>query len=257
MSQKPPVTAAEIRTALEVRYPGPEWHVEHELTLEGRRLDLVAFNRWGARSYRTVGFEIKVSQADYRRELEDFRKSELWTHVVDQFFIVAPGKLIDPETLPAGWGLLELRGERMYTKRQAAIGESKTLPRELAARMLDRMHKLLEAERRQASAVQHHERERLKQELRAQLAEEAARNGDTIRGKAARYDELLAEFGLAHGWRPDEQLVLAMRFLREERVPDLLEGLGGLIDHDIAELQRKRSAFKQARDLIAALRNPV
>lgn len=256
MSQKPSVTAAEIRTALEVRYPGPEWHVEHELTLEGRRLDLVAFNRWGTRSYRTVGFEIKVSQADYRRELEDFRKSELWTHVVDQFFIVAPGKLIDADTLPAGWGLLELRGERIYTKRQAAIGESKTLPRELAARMLDRMHKLLIAERHAASAVTFQVRERLKQELRAQLAEEAARNGDTIRGKAARYDELLAEFGLVHGWRPDEQLVLAMRFLREERVPELLEGFGNLIDHDIAELQRKRSAFKQARELIAQLRNP-
>ncbi len=256
MTQRSAVSAAEIRTALEVRYPGPEWHVEHELTLEGRRLDFVAFNRWGARAYRTVGFEIKVSQADYRRELEDFRKSELWTHVVDQFFIVAPGKLIDPETLPAGWGLLELRGERIYTKRQAAIGASKTLPRELAARMLDRMHKLLEGERRMASAVQYHEREKLKQQLREQLAAEAVHDGDKVRAKAALYDALLGEFGLAHGWRPDEQLVLAMRFLRDERVPELLEGLGNAIDHDIAELQRKRSTFKQARAVIAALRNP-
>ncbi len=254
---KPAVTAAEIRTALEVRYPGPEWHVEHELTLEGRRLDVVAFNRWGARAYRTVGFEIKVSQADYRRELEDFRKSEIWTHVVDQFFIVAPGKLIDPDTLPKGWGLLELRGERMFTKAQAAIGSSKTLPRELAARMIDRLYKQMENVRREASTTQYLAREQMRQELRQQLAAEAERNGDALAAKAARFDALLQEFGLAHAWEPEQKLVAAMRFLRDERVPDLLENIGVQLDRDNAELQAKRSTFKQAREHIAALRNPT
>lgn len=257
MTEKPAVTAAEIREALEVRYPGPEWHVEHELTLEGRRLDFVAFNRWGARAYRTVGFEIKVSQADYRRELEDFQKSEIWTHVVDQFFIVAPGKLIDPDTLPAGWGLLELRGSKMFTKQQAAIGSSKTLPRELAARMIDRLHKRVDQADGRFSAEKYQLRETLRLELLGRMAEEAERNGDAIRAKAERFDALVREFGLESSWKPGEELVRALRFLRDKDVLSRMEYLVTHLDGQLKRHHEDLTVFTQAREFIASLRNPT
>lgn len=257
MAEKPAVTAAKIREALEVKYPGPEWHVEHELTLEGRRLDFVAFNRWGARAYRTVGFEIKVSQADYRRELENFRKSEIWTHVVDQFFIVAPSKLIDPDTLPTGWGLLELRGSKLFTKAQASIGSSKTLPRELAARMIDRLYRSVE----QAKGRFHEERwrleEQLREELRRDLAAEAERSGDEFRAKAERYDALLREFGYDRRWEPHESLVRALRFLLKH---DVLSRMDHLVTHLDGQLERHKqdlTVFTQARELVSSLRNPT
>lgn len=252
---KEPVKASAVIEALEVRYARPEWHVERELTLEGRRLDFVAFNLWGARSYRTVGFEVKVSRADFLRELADFRKTETWSHVVDQFFIVAPGKLLDPSELPAGWGLLELRGSKLFTKQQAAIGERATLPRELAARMLDRLYKRVDQAAGRFAAEKHGLREEIRAEVRQKLAEEAERNGDAIRAKAERFDALLREFGLDHDWKPEVKLVEAMRFLAREDLLNRMRYLVGHLDGRLEQHKKDLEVFTQARDLIDALRN--
>jgi hypothetical protein len=114
------ITAYQLRVALRDRYEPPEWHVEEEVTLGRRRLDVVALNLWGARRYRIVGFELKVDRGDWLREITDFRKSEEWCAVVDQFYVVTPSKLIRADELPEGWGHLELCGSRMMTRRHAA-----------------------------------------------------------------------------------------------------------------------------------------
>lgn len=247
--QKEPVKAAAVIEALEVRYARPEWHVERELTLAGRRLDFVAFNLWGARAYRTVGFEVKVSRADFLRELADFRKSETWTHVVDQFFIVAPGKLIEPSELPEGWGLLELRGSKLFTKVQARIGAGATLPRELAARMLDRLHrersealsKASWAETRERRAI----REELKVELRADLESETARRLAALEQTAAEYDALLRTLGVANHWKPAEALVERLRLLNINNYPEALRALREGQERMIAQGQKTRQILDE------------
>lgn len=140
------LTAHDLVQAVKARYEPPEWHVEPEVTLAGRRLDLVALNLWGARQYRIVGFEVKVSRGDWLRELADFRKSEEWMAVVDAFYVVTSPKVIRSDELPEGWGHLELvetrgaGGSRMMTRRHAtARAPGATLPREVAARFLARM----------------------------------------------------------------------------------------------------------------------
>lgn len=252
--KKPAPTAAEIREALHVRYAAPEWHVETELTLEGRRLDVVAFNRWGARGYRTVGFEIKVSQGDYQRELADFRKSEVWTHVVDQFFIVAPGKLVDPETLPVGWGLLEYRGTRLFLKRDAAIGSSRTLPRELVARMLDRMHLAVHEERgrfgRERSAL----REELRQELRARMREDLTELDRQARDKADEYDRLVAEFGFPKPVFVHSGLRQALRIVHDKSIAFWLERAGERAGEHASRFAKDSADYQELAALIRGLR---
>src|SRR5690348_16883421 len=75
------LTSSDLAKAIRERYEAPEWHIEGEVTLNDRRLDLVALNLWGARDYRIVGFELKVDRGDWVREIADFRKSEEWCAV--------------------------------------------------------------------------------------------------------------------------------------------------------------------------------
>ncbi len=229
MAEKSTATARDIVDALEVRYARPEWHTERELTLQGRRLDFVAFNLWGARGYRTAGFEIKVSRSDLLRELSEYRKTELWTQVVDQFFIVAPGKLVDPSELPDGWGLLELRGSKLFTKKQAAIGAGTTLPRELCARMLDRLHReRFDAIAKLSSAQardRHQIREEVKAELRAGFAEETRERFERLEQKAEEYETLLRTLSVGHAWQPSKTLIERLRLLSINNYPQALRRL--------------------------------
>lgn len=146
-----PIRAADLLQAVRARYAPPEWHCEDEVTLAGRRLDVVALNMWGARKYTVVGFEIKASRGDWMRELTAFQKAEQWVAVCDSFYVVTPPKIIRSDELPEGWGHLELCGSRMYTRRTAHIRPpSATFPREVAARFISRLVQGRDSFKRQA-----------------------------------------------------------------------------------------------------------
>jgi hypothetical protein len=54
-----------------------------------------------------VGHELKVSRADWRRELDLAGKADFWADNCHQWWIVAPGPEVVPkEEIPHGWGLL-------------------------------------------------------------------------------------------------------------------------------------------------------
>lgn len=54
-----------------------------------------------------VGHEIKVSRADWRKELDTAGKADFWADNCHQWYIVAPStNIVPPEELPHGWGLM-------------------------------------------------------------------------------------------------------------------------------------------------------
>lgn len=54
-----------------------------------------------------VGHELKVSRADWRRELDHAGKADFWADACHEWWIVAPGPEVVPAAeLPPGWGLL-------------------------------------------------------------------------------------------------------------------------------------------------------
>lgn len=54
-----------------------------------------------------VGHEIKVSRADWRKELDSAGKADFWADNCHQWYIVAPSTdIVPPEELPHGWGLM-------------------------------------------------------------------------------------------------------------------------------------------------------
>lgn len=239
-----PVTASVLADALCKRFEPPEWHVEQEVTLGGRRLDLVAFNLWGARRYRVCGYELKVSRGDWLRELADFEKAEEWRRVVDAFFVVTPAKLITKAEVPTGWGWLELCGSRLMTRVCPRKGaEGKALPRELVARFLTRMVRRVEAD-------DYNQRARLRGELRAEVVAQVRAEYDRARQREReeleqlRQDHKELTDALGGGeWRSQKALVSAAGLLTRQdfSAPVLRAGIersAAMIGQHHAALQR-------------------
>ena len=244
------VTAADLSVEIRNRYQPPEWHLEAEVTLQGRRLDMVAFNLWGARSYRVVGFEIKVSRGDWLREIADFQKSQEWLNVVDQFFVVAPGGLVRVDELPAGWGLLELRGSRMYVKAPATARPGTTLPREIAARFFTRLHRTVDELRRQISgqqrAVTIEESNRIRAEVQAEWLAKGDERLKRLQERVDEYECLLKDLGVDRDYNPPELIRRAVRLVRQTSIDRKLERLARDTERggkEQAELSRQIHEF--------------
>lgn len=99
------------RALTETRHRNYTWAMIPEFRLYdgGRSVDLFAIScgEQGGNGAR-VGYEIKVSKADYRSELKNPPKYLETMRYVDEFYYVAPAGVIDPHTLPPEAGLIEV-----------------------------------------------------------------------------------------------------------------------------------------------------
>ncbi len=59
---------------------------------------------WPSRGLELIGFEVKVSRADWLRELKNAEKAEDFFALCDRWYVVAPTEAVKLEELPAGWG---------------------------------------------------------------------------------------------------------------------------------------------------------
>lgn len=231
------MTAHEVVRMIRARFEFPEWVVEEEVTLASRRLDVLAFNQWAARGRVLVGFEVKVDRADWLREVRDFAKAEPAVQQCDSFYVVAPQGVLQLEELPAGWGYLEVQGDRLVTRAYPAKREpSLVMPRELAARFLTRFARRANDEER---AAEHRERAGLRAEIRKEVEERHARERQDERAELQRLrgelDQLLKALGTREGeWRHLEHA---------------MQAAGVLARHDFQAGGLRRSLEHLARDL--------
>jgi hypothetical protein len=121
MSVSAPLTELDLLRMLRCKYTqdagnGPAWvfipHVRNAAGFEATRTaDAVAMSVWPSRGLLLHGFEIKVSRADWLRELKNPAKAESFCALVDRWWVVtATADIVGPGELPAGWGLLVARG---------------------------------------------------------------------------------------------------------------------------------------------------
>lgn len=133
-----PNTAAErTRVILELlrhRHPAPEWATFAELatatggTHGARYIDFYAFNLWPSKRFVKIAYEIKVSRSDFFREIDDPTKREPAERVADECYFVTPAGLIQPDEVPAGWGLIELVSNGLRRKKVATQHKVTELP---------------------------------------------------------------------------------------------------------------------------------
>lgn len=145
------IQAGGLLKMIHARYPGGEWAVLDELHdgtgwSSTRRFDAVAFNCWPSRGFVRLGFEIKVSRADFSKELAAHdKRAALEKHCHEVYFVVGP-KVCEPREIPEPWGLLEVRGDKLHCTRKALHRKVGSVSETLAVCAIRRMTEAAAAE---------------------------------------------------------------------------------------------------------------
>jgi hypothetical protein len=128
------MTASDVRAGLRRRWPEGEYlHIEEapdDAMRQGRKLDQLVVSLWRSRGYELDGIEVKVSLADWRRELKDPGKADWWWAHVHRFWLAAPLDLASTirAELPSTWGLLGVSQEKTLEVVKAPRHDATRLP---------------------------------------------------------------------------------------------------------------------------------
>lgn len=131
-----------VASAIAARCPAPEWTTLFEVgngtgAHQRTRADAVAVNTWPSRGLAIHGFEIKVSRGDWLRELRDPAKSAPVQKYCDRWWVaVSDAKIVRPGELPATWGLLVLKSDRLLTLHEAPPLTPEPVAREFVCSLL-------------------------------------------------------------------------------------------------------------------------
>lgn len=113
-------TTADILDALTEKYQklseqgmgdAPKWIYFDELrsgSMGKSIIDFWAMACWHSLSYRRISYEIKISRADFLKEIKDPTKREFGMKISNYFYFISPPDLIKAEEIPKGCGLIEL-----------------------------------------------------------------------------------------------------------------------------------------------------
>lgn len=145
MARSAPDTT-ETRKIIELlkhRHVGSEWATFVELNVgtgshAGQRIDLYAFNMFPSKNYLRVAYEVKVSRADFARELEKPKKREFAEKVANECYFAMPAGLVRPDEIPEGWGLIEAVKNGMRVKKRAQQRKVEDMPLHFVAAMARR-----------------------------------------------------------------------------------------------------------------------
>jgi hypothetical protein len=118
------VTAAEISCVLKKeRHAGSAWVTIDEMRCgigfgrSERSIDLWAIEASNPKGCPAIAYEIKISRADFRRDMKDPEKQRGALTFSNRFYFVAPVGVIPRDELPAWAGLIEVFPEQDGEKR--------------------------------------------------------------------------------------------------------------------------------------------
>lgn len=98
---RPGTTADRFVRAQHVRYPAERYVGEARAIADYMVVDTYA-------EHEILGFEVKVTRADWLAELRNPRKAEYWRQHCNRWYLVTSSKDIVRDDLPEGWGHLTI-----------------------------------------------------------------------------------------------------------------------------------------------------
>jgi len=126
------MTTKQIEQYLRQRYRLPKWALFFEVPDKIASNSLEGEVRWRADAiavcmeprmysgtdalFRIIGFEIKASRSDWLRELKKPEKSVHFSHICNEFYVVAMPNVVQMDELPPDWGWLEPGNDRPRKK---------------------------------------------------------------------------------------------------------------------------------------------
>lgn len=120
------IKTEELTERLRSRYPAPKYAFVTGVP-DGtgwdkkRTADAIAMGCWKSVEIELQGFEVKVSRADWRKELKDLNKSAAFQKHCHRWWIVASKGIVKLEEMPAEWGLIEPHGDGLTIKKAASL----------------------------------------------------------------------------------------------------------------------------------------
>lgn len=138
------INATELYKRIRSAHPesGGEWIVCNEVCEKtgasgGRRADAIAMNMWPSRGLAIHGFEIKVSRADWVKEMKNPAKAEaIWGFCDYWWLVVSDRSIVRDDELPQGWGLMVPHGKGLSRPVKATKTEAVEPTRGFMASML-------------------------------------------------------------------------------------------------------------------------
>jgi hypothetical protein len=76
-----------------------------------QRLDAFAMEEWPSKGLLRYAYEVKVSRADFLREMKDPTKRRQALYYSNEFAFVTPPGIVKPEEVPLDCGLVEVHGD--------------------------------------------------------------------------------------------------------------------------------------------------
>ena len=135
---EPTLDAQVITGLLSERHPAPEWAFLAELrnqtgySRQDRYFDAWAVNCYPSKGFHRVAYEIKVSRADFARELADPSKRSQAMKASNEFFFVAPAGIIRADEVPESCGLIEvMKGKAGWKLRRKKHAQQRDIGAEM------------------------------------------------------------------------------------------------------------------------------
>lgn len=195
------LTARQILGFLRRKYDGhdgQDWIYVEELTTstgtaDATRIDAFVMHTLPSLKLQRHAFEVKVSRADYLRELKTPGKRRYGMMFSNYFHFVTPRGLVSPEEIPAGCGLWEYnRDGRLHAKLHAPYRDSTAPTWGFMAALSRRLRK--EADTRvAASFVYEQEQLTARQALFRSEREAQQERADLITRRAMKMADLVTE----------------------------------------------------------------
>lgn len=140
------MTESEMLAALRRRFaPGTWAFLNHVRNGTGwsrkvtRTADAIAMSLWPSRGLEVHGIEIKVSRADWVKELASPAKAEAICRFCDRWWVAVDNvEIVRPGELPPTWGLLIPRGGSLISKVDAPKLDAEPMDRLFIAALLRR-----------------------------------------------------------------------------------------------------------------------
>ncbi len=121
-----PCTEAAMLSLVDATFPSPTYAVlRHVRNGTGwlraaRTIDALVVGCWPSRGLVLWAVEVKVTRADFRRELKEAEKADALARYCDAFYIAAPKGIVPVDELPPAWGLYEADGGKKLSRAKEA-----------------------------------------------------------------------------------------------------------------------------------------
>jgi hypothetical protein len=140
---KSEISEASILALLEKKFEAPRYafftQVKSEVGYGDSIADAFAVAMWRSLGLEIIGFEVKVSRADWLRELKHPEKSDKLFGYCDRWWLVLSDKaILGSEELPPMWGLMVVNGRKLKVVYPAVKLEPVPLTKVFVASLLRR-----------------------------------------------------------------------------------------------------------------------